>query len=80
MVAAIQGTAKKTRSPNALHCHGLVQSHGVRVQYAEQNKRHPALGGSAMCRRLEQITFAAFMGSLVTLLILLYADVPLVGF
>jgi hypothetical protein len=31
-------------------------------------------------RRLEQITFAVFMGSLVTLLVLLYADVPIVGF
>ena len=30
--------------------------------------------------RLEQITFAAFMGSLVTLLVLLYADVPIVGY
>ena len=30
-------------------------------------------------QRLEQITFAAFMGSLITLLILLYADVPIVG-
>ena len=33
-----------------------------------------------MWRRLEQITFAAFMGSLVTLLVLLYADVPIVGY
>ena len=31
-------------------------------------------------RRLEQITFAVFMGSLVTLLVLLYADVPIVGY
>jgi hypothetical protein len=30
--------------------------------------------------RLEQITFAAFMGSLVTLLVLPYAGVPLVGY
>ena len=33
-----------------------------------------------MWRRLEQITFAAFMGTLVTLLVLLYADVPIVGY
>ena len=32
------------------------------------------------CRKLEQITFAAFMGSLITLLVLLYADVPIVGY
>ena len=31
-------------------------------------------------RKLEQITFAIFMGTLVTLLVLLYADVPIVGF
>ena len=31
-------------------------------------------------RRLEQITFTAFLGSLVTLLVLLYADVPIVGY
>jgi hypothetical protein len=30
-------------------------------------------------QRLEQITFALFMGSLITLLVLLYADVPIVG-
>jgi hypothetical protein len=30
-------------------------------------------------QRLEQITFAAFMGSLITLLTLLYAGVPIVG-
>jgi hypothetical protein len=29
--------------------------------------------------RLEQVTFALFMGSLITLLVLLYADVPIVG-
>ena len=33
-----------------------------------------------MWRKLEQITFAAFMGSLITLLVLLYADVPIVGY
>ena len=33
-----------------------------------------------MWRRLEQVTFAAFIGSLVTLLVLLYADVPIVGY
>jgi hypothetical protein len=33
-----------------------------------------------LLRRLEQITFAAFMGSLVTLLVLLYSDVPIVGY
>ena len=31
-------------------------------------------------RRLEQITFTVFLGSLVTLLVLLYADVPIVGY
>ena len=31
-------------------------------------------------RRLEQITFTAFLGSLVTLLVLLYADAPIVGY
>jgi hypothetical protein len=30
-------------------------------------------------QRLEQITFVLFMGSLITLLVLLYADVPIVG-
>jgi hypothetical protein len=33
-----------------------------------------------MWRRLEQVAFAAFMGSLVTLLVLLYTDVPIVGY
>jgi len=33
-----------------------------------------------MWRRIEQVTFAAFIGSLVTLLVLLYADVPIVGY
>jgi hypothetical protein len=33
-----------------------------------------------MWRRLEQVAFAAFIGSLVTLLVLLYADVPIVGY
>ena len=31
-------------------------------------------------RTFELITFVAFMGSLVTLLVLLYSDVPIVGF
>jgi hypothetical protein len=30
-------------------------------------------------QRLEQVMFAIFMGSLITLLVLLYADVPIVG-
>ena len=30
-------------------------------------------------QRLEQITFAVFTGSLITTLVLLYADVPIVG-
>jgi hypothetical protein len=30
-------------------------------------------------QRLEQITFAVFTGSLITLLVLLYADVPIAG-
>jgi hypothetical protein len=34
----------------------------------------------SMWRRIEQITFAAFMGSLISLLVLLYAGVPIVGF
>ena len=74
--AAIQrnGSPLQTRRTNA---RSKISS------YAEQNKRHAALGGTAvknMWRRLEQITFAAFMGSLVTLLVLLYADVPIVGY
>jgi hypothetical protein len=34
----------------------------------------------SMWGRIVQITFAAFMGSLVCLLVLLYADVPIVSF
>jgi hypothetical protein len=33
-----------------------------------------------MWQRLEQVIFAAFMASLVTLLVLLYADVPIIGY
>ena len=33
----------------------------------------------AKWQMLEQITFGLFMGSLIALLILLYADVPIIG-